>query len=280
MKDLSCNKDDEERLTSAFYSTCLFDDKYMNIFMQGQNDCAKALISPIIEKDDLIIKQVQTQKDLRSVGGKAIKLDILATDKDGRLYNIEVQRASSLAKPKRARLNISLIDSEFIKESDNFEDLPVVYIIFFTESDIYKEGRATYKIEPCLIDDNKIVNMDVHIIYVNGQYKGDDAVGKLICDMWQSDPSKIQNKTLCERAKFIKPKEIKGGSSMENEFLKQYQEAWYNEGKGDGREEGMQENSLLIARAMLQNNLSVEMVLKCTGISAQELQSLQSESCA
>ncbi|MBQ7733220.1 MAG: hypothetical protein IJT58_04295 [Synergistaceae bacterium] len=59
------------------------------------------------------------------------------TDKKGRKYDIEFQRAKSGAKPKRARYNSSMIDVRSLAvEAKTFTKLPEVYVIFITETDV------------------------------------------------------------------------------------------------------------------------------------------------
>ena len=43
-----------------------------------------------------------------------------------------------------------------------------------------------------------------HILYINGQYRGSDAVGRLMEDFFAADPSKMNYKELADRAKYFK----------------------------------------------------------------------------
>ncbi len=43
------------------------------------------------------------------------------------------------------------------------------------------------------------------------------------------------------------------------------------------REEGREEKALEIAKEMLKNNLSTEMIIKCTGLSQEEINSLRED---
>ena len=43
-----------------------------------------------------------------------------------------------------------------------------------------------------------------HILYINGQYRGSDAVGRLMEDFFAADPSKMNYKELADRAKHFK----------------------------------------------------------------------------
>ena len=43
-----------------------------------------------------------------------------------------------------------------------------------------------------------------HILYINGQYRGGDAVGRLMEDFFAAEPSKMNYKELADRAKYFK----------------------------------------------------------------------------
>jgi len=47
------------------------------------------------------------------------------------------------------------------------------------------------------------------------------------------------------------------------------------EGKAEGRTEGKAEGKAEVAKAMLKNNLPVETIMACTGLSKKEIQSLE-----
>ena len=53
---------------------------------------------------------------------------------------------------------------------------------FITEEDYYKKGLPLYTIERQIQEDGEDFNDGSHIIYVNGSYHGDDALGMLMRD--------------------------------------------------------------------------------------------------
>ena len=145
------------------------------------NEATEFLLRILLNCDDLSVKKVTTQKEKRNLFGRSVKLDILAEDLSGKLYNVEVQRANEGASPKRVRYNQAMLDSHMLKKNEDFNKLPETYIIFITENDYYGLGQPFYKIK-------KIVELattdciylpfddSCNIIYVNGEYRGDDAI--------------------------------------------------------------------------------------------------------
>ena len=83
-------------------------------------------------------------------GARSICLDAAATDAEGVEYDIEVQRASDGARPKRARYHSSVMDVENLDAGQEFEELQTTYVIFITEKDVFEKGEPYYIIERTL----------------------------------------------------------------------------------------------------------------------------------
>ena len=131
----------------------------------------------------------------------------MAVDTEGKQYNIEIQRADKGASEKRARYNLSMIDSHSLKKNDDFSALPETYIIFITEHDIYKKGDPIYRVSQNIeTKDGTVLPFDngVHTIYVNGAYTGEDAIGWLMHDFRESSADKMHYAEIAERVRFHK----------------------------------------------------------------------------
>ena len=84
----------------------LLDDDFMNKVFEDKA-CAEFLLQIILERTDLTVQKVHSQHNLKNLQGRSVRLDILATDAAGRVYNIEVQRSDKGAGAKRARYDSS-----------------------------------------------------------------------------------------------------------------------------------------------------------------------------
>lgn len=80
----------------------LLDDDFMNKVFEDKA-CAEFLLQIILERTDLTVQKVHSQHNLKNLQGRSVRLDILATDEAGRVYNIEVQRSDKGAGAKRVR---------------------------------------------------------------------------------------------------------------------------------------------------------------------------------
>ena len=78
----------------------LLDDDFMSKVFEDKT-CAEILLRIILQRKDLKVKYVHVQQEIKNLQGRSIRLDILAEDTSGKLYNVEVQRSDKGASRKR-----------------------------------------------------------------------------------------------------------------------------------------------------------------------------------
>ena len=115
----------------------LLDDDFMSKVFEDKK-CARFLLQIILDRKDLDVREVHVQYDIKNLQGRSIRLDIMAMDENGRVYNIEIQRSNRGTNIKRARYNSSLLDANITEPGDNYEKLAETYVIFITENDVLK----------------------------------------------------------------------------------------------------------------------------------------------
>ena len=99
----------------------------------------------------------------------------------------------------------SSLDVEHLDAKQNFDELPITYVIFITETDIFGENKPLYRIERINIDTNKAFEDGEHILYVNASYKDESTpLGKLLHDFMCSDPNEMQTPEMAERTRIFK----------------------------------------------------------------------------
>ena len=190
----------------------LFDDVFMRQVFSDNIPAAQCLINIILGRTDLRVESVQTQYTISNLRGRGVCLDIFCKDSIGRLFNVEVQNPSKGAHPKRARYNSAVMDTSNALVGDQFENLPETYVIFITREDYFGEGDPIYRIDRTLTKYNRLFGDEAHIIYVNGTYTGNDAVGKLMHDFHCTKASDMNYHVLAERVQYLK--ETRGGQEQ------------------------------------------------------------------
>ena len=144
------------------------------------------------------VQRVHAQHDVKNSQGRSIRLDILATDENGRVYNIEIQRCDKGASIKRARYNSSLLDANVTEPGDDYENLAETYVIFITENDVLKAGLPIYHIDRTIKETSAMFGDEAHILYVNSQIKDDTELGKLMHDFSCTDAKDMHYKILAD----------------------------------------------------------------------------------
>lgn len=190
------------------------DDDFMRCLFKDNIPLAEMTLRIITGKPDLIITDCQTQKDMkRLAGARSICLDAYGADAAGKKYDLEIQREDKGADPHRARYHSSVMDIENLDAGQEFNELPDTYTIFITEKDVYGQGEPVYLIERMNITTGEPFADGEHILYVNGEYRGDSDIGKLMHDFNCTDAVDMNFKLLADRTRYLK-ENPKGVSEM------------------------------------------------------------------
>ena len=81
----------------------LIDDTFFDICMDGNIEGMQLLLRIFFHRDDIIVKEVVTQKSANNLYGRSARFDVIAVDSSDKIYNCEIQRSNEGANPKRAR---------------------------------------------------------------------------------------------------------------------------------------------------------------------------------
>ena len=205
------HQQDLERLKSLRY----MDDDFMSVCLADNFEGVELILRIVLGREDIKVKSVRTQEPLKNLQGRSAVLDVHAIDITDKEFDVEIQRKDAGAGAKRARHNSSLLDAYILKASDDTEDISDSYIIFITENDVMKGNQPIYPVERYVtIGGNKVLFGDgSHIIYVNGKYRGNDEIGKLMHDFSCTNPDDMNYETLAKKARYFKQDE-KGVAAM------------------------------------------------------------------
>ena len=196
--------DDIERDIENFR---LFDDEFFNACFKDNVKAVTLILRIIFNDENLEIINLKVQEDFTNFRGHSVTLDIIARNKvTNTIYNIEIQRSKygDGASPERARYHVDIYDTHNLKKNHDFRSLPSTYVIFITEEDIFGEGLPIYKIQRTFEHNHKPFNDRSYIYYVNGAYKGDDDIAKLVHDFQCQKPEEFYFEELAEKVRFFK----------------------------------------------------------------------------
>lgn len=182
----------------------LLDDDFLTKCFDGNTECIQLVLRIVMEMPELNVLEVRTQVFVENVLNRSVRLDILATDALGRKINVEVQRSDRGAGRTRARYNSSMMDANLLEKGKDFDALAETYVIFITEHDVLGLGNPLYHIERCILETGERFQDGSHIIYVNGAYRDDSPLGRLMHDFSCTDPADMYYNILADRVRFFK----------------------------------------------------------------------------
>lgn len=220
-------KQEWERVNSLVDTLTLFDDELMGRVFD-RNAKATELVLRLILGRNIKVISVNGQKEIRNakVGGRNIILDVHAIDVAGEEMNIEVQGGSEGAHVRRARYHSSMLDTGMLKESQPLKELKDSYVIFIYKRDKFGKGLPLYHVDRYIKETEETFGDGSHIIYVNGSYNGDDAIGKLVSDFHQTDSEKMYYSELADGVEHYKETEKGRGNMSEavEKYAREYAE--------------------------------------------------------
>ena len=242
----------------------LLDDDFLTKCFEGDTASIELVLRIVLEKSDLKVLDVRTQVFVENLLNRSVRLDILATDSTGAKLNVEVQRSDKGAGRKRARYNSSMMDANLLKKGEDFDKLPETWVIFITENDVMGKGLPLYPIERCFLGTGERFEDGSHILYVNGAYRGDTPIGKLMHDFSCTDAADMYYGTLADRVRFFK--ESKEGIEIMCRAME------------DMRNQTLKEGAINSAKRMLADGiLTLEKIAEYAGLPLDEVKKLKAE---
>jgi hypothetical protein len=159
-----------------------------------------------------------------------------------------------------------MMDSRMLKAGQEFAELQDSYMVFITQTDIFGHGLPIYTINRHFEEIEDLFDDGSHIIYVNGSYKGDDAIGRMMHDFGCKDSKDIYYPELAKGVKHFKEE---GGRKIMCEAVEKYAESYAEKYAEKCVKESKREDRLNTICNMIQKNYSKEQILDI-GFTAEE----------
>ena len=137
------------------------------------------------------------------------------------------------------------------------------YTIFIIEKDFYGQSEAVYPIERINLATGKSFEDGEHILYVNGEYRGESDIGKLMHDFNCTQAADMNFELMANRTRYLK-ENPKGVSEM-CKIME------------DMRSESLKEVAL---RMLSAGKYALEEIANISGLSLDEVKKLKAEQTA
>ncbi len=255
-----------EETLEAIGKLCLLDDNLMTLVFDRNIEATELLLNIILQRDDLKVLEVEAQREYKNpvYGGRSITIDIYAEDRDHKVYDIEVQRASAGADVHRARFHSSMLDTKMLEAGKEFHKIHDSYVIFITANDVIGAGCSLYHVNRMIEETGAYFHDGSHIIYVNGSYQDDhDPVGKLMHDFRCLSSVDMFYPILAKQVKYFK--ETEGGQKIMCQVFEDLAEKRITEEKRASARRMLAKGKLTIEEIAEYTNLPVEEVRDLAG---------------
>ena len=247
-----------------------------------------------------IVEYRDREQTPESLYGKKTMLDLVCKDSEGNIFSVEVQRKIDGEFGKRCVYYASGQYHSQLQRGQGYEELHPVFEIAFLEEQM-PHGDESYWDTDNIISRYHIAEMGTgerlsstfFIIFAElGRFTKRESECLTVKDKlfywfkhaselrdapsWEEDPELTALMTATEIAAFPpEKKEIYIKEIMNERDIQYQQNICYKRGLEQGREEGSRETAIKTARALLRNGVSKAIVSSCTGLTVEEVNSLQ-----
>ena len=251
-----------ERTFARIQAFRLMDDPFMRVCLDGNIAGVQLMLRIMLNMPDLIVLSVRTQYELQSLHGtRSLRLDVLAVDSTGRLFNLEIQRKE--VDPERGRLHAAMLDGSALEAGAPFSRLPEGWVIFIMERDPFGRQQPLYHFVRVDLESGLPLNDGSHIVYVNGALRGDQTeLAKVLHDLFCTDPDEMYFEELAQVVRYYKQtgEGVRKMSSVVEEI------------REEGRTEARAEERRAFALQLLQlGQFTLERIAEMTRLSLDEL---------
>ena len=267
-----------ESIRQVINDVTLMDNRFLNKALDGNIPATQRMLRIMLNNDKIKVRKVGVQQWLQNLYGHSAQLDILAEDENGTQFNVEIQRNDEGASAKRARFYCGALDMHFLDTGEKYEALPEAYVIFITEHDVLKKGWPLYNVQRCLIGNGEVFEDGSHVVYVNAVCQEDTPLGRLMQDLNCKDPNKMHYKELADTVNYFKT--TKEGEANMASVIEMYAKNQAEKVAAKVAEETAYQRNIEVAKDMLADNMSIEVVTRISKLSEDEVRALAAKQSA
>ena len=246
--------------------------------MAEHKEFCEEILRVILDDYELVVTDNMQQFDLKNLQGRSVVLDAKCITGDGRYINIEVQKANDDNHLKRVRYNASVLTANVTETGKQFEFVPDICIIFISAFDLFKGNLPLYHVKKVVVETDQIIDDGLTEIYVNAAVDDGSKLAKLMKVFTKNDAYDEADFPVTSEIK-ARFKKDEGGTVKMDATLQKWRDEWISEGEERGEERGEKRGAknekLKIAKTMLEEGLSAELIMRYTGLSKDAIAALQ-----
>ena len=155
------------------------DDLMFRVMAQSKAFCGE-LLRVLLQDPGLEVVECKPQSAVTNTRGRSAVLDALCELSDGRLVDVEVQRADKGDLQRRARYYASLVTADRTRPGTPFGDVPDVCVVLVCEFDPLRGGRPLYHVDRVVRETGESADNGLEELYVNALARDGGEVSALM----------------------------------------------------------------------------------------------------
>lgn len=196
---------------------CLLDNNFFSAFLDNDIESVQAILNILLPDLQSDVVEVRTQVFVANPLEHSIQMDVRVVLRDRTTIDLEVQRDEDGADSHRGLYYYGTLITTLLPKGQDYKDMPNACVVFITETDTRGFGDPINEyISTCTNRNDQLVP-NCRIIYVNGAYRGNDAIGDLMHDFACKKAADMKNPRLAEKMRYYK--ETKEGNKKMSEAI-------------------------------------------------------------
>lgn len=250
----------------AFKDLTLSDNFMFGAVMQDKNIC-RLFLSEILKKDIVEIDFSKNEYPLNRIyNSQSVRLDIIATDSSGTVYDIEMQKTNKKDIEKRSRYYFGAIDKEFFSPGHkDYTKLKDCYVIFICTFDYVGRGYALYEKTCCYNNNPDMPFFDgTHFIMLNAAYDREKTNIELPIEEFLSIIKGVENNYSSALAQSVSEKIIEVRQDQEMEVSYMTLDELIQDERDEARAEGIEQGKAEVLKNLGISEIEYQKILNTT----------------
>ena len=225
------------------------DDLMFRVMARDLAFC-RELLGVLLQDPGLEVVKSTPQSAVTNTRGRSAVLDALCELSDGRLVDVEVQRADKGDLQRRARYYASLVTADRTRPGTPFEDVPDVCVVLVCEFDPLRAGCPLYHVDRVVRETGESADNGLEEVYVNALARDGSEVSALMRVLTEAEAYDEERFPETSRVK-RRLRETEEGRKDMGSVIEEIRAECIAEGKAEGIAEGKLETLVRLVRAGL-----------------------------
>ena len=218
------------------------DDLMFRVMAQSKAFCGE-LLRVLLQDPGLEVVECKPQSAVTNTRGRSAVLDALCELSDGRLVDVEVQRADKGDLQRRARYYASLVTADRTRPGTPFGDVPDVCVVLVCEFDPLRAGCPLYHVDRVVRETGESAENGLEEVYVNALARDGSEVSALMRVLTEAETYDEERFPETSRVK-RRLRETEEGREDMGSVIEEIRAECIAEGKAEGKAEGIAEGKL------------------------------------